>query len=171
MVGVYERKREMVDGIVQVHLDKYRAAGDELILGDAAFVAPRTLHVALRDGGERTVIADRVFVNIGTHATIPGTPGLREAKPMTHIEALDLQRRPDHLIVLGGGYVGLELGQALRRLGSRVTLIDRGSQLASNEDADVAQAVLQLFRGESIDVLLGTNIVRVNGLSGEHVSL
>jgi pyruvate/2-oxoglutarate dehydrogenase complex dihydrolipoamide dehydrogenase (E3) component len=171
MVGVYARKREMVDGIVQVHLDKYRAAGDELILGDAAFVAPRTLHVALRDGGERTVIADRVFVNIGTHATIPGTPGLREAKPMTHIEALDLQRRPDHLIVLGGGYVGLELGQALRRLGSRVTMIERGLQLASNEDADVAQAILQLFRDEGIDVLLGTHVLSVNGLSGGHVSL
>src|SRR5712671_6365093 len=80
----------------------------------------------------------------------------REAKPMTHIEALDLQRRPEHLIVLRGGYVGLERGQALRRLGSRVTLIDRGSQLAPNEDADVAQAILQLFRDEDIDVLLDT---------------
>ncbi len=171
MPGVYARKREMVDGIVQVHLDKYHAAGDEIILGGAAFVTPRTLRVALRDGGERTLTADRVFVNVGTHAAIPDTPGLREAKPMTHIEALDLQRRPDHLIVLGGGYVGLELGQALRRLGSRVTLIARGSQLASNEDADVAQAILQLFRDEGIDVLLGTHVLGVNGLSGGHVSL
>ncbi len=171
MAGVYARKREMVDGIVQVHLDKYHAAGDEIILGGAAFVAPRTLRVALRDGGERTLTADRVFVNVGTHAAIPDTPGLREAKPMTHIEALDLQRRPDHLIVLGGGYVGLELGQALRRLGSRVTLIARGSQLASNEDADVAQAILQLFRDEGIDVLLGTHVLGVNGLCGGHVSL
>ena len=99
--------------------------GGELIFGDGTFVAPRTVHVALRDGGERTLTADRVFVDLGTHATIPDTPGLREAKPMTHIEALDLQRRPEHLIVLGGGYVGLELSQALRRLGSRVTLIER----------------------------------------------
>src|SRR3984885_4414692 len=147
MAGVYARKRAMVDGIIQVHLDKYRAPldkhrGDELILGDGAFIAPRTLHVALRDGGERTLTADRVFLNLGTHATIPDTPGLREARPMTHIEALDLQRRPDHLIVLGGGYVGLELGQALRRLGSRVTLITRDSQLVSSEDPDVSQAVL-----------------------------
>jgi pyruvate/2-oxoglutarate dehydrogenase complex dihydrolipoamide dehydrogenase (E3) component len=171
MAGVYARKSEMVEGIVQVHLNKYRAAGDELILGDGTFVAPRTLHVALRDGGERTLTADRVFVNVGTHATIAGTPGLREARPLTHIEALDLQRRPDHLIVLGGGYVGLELGQALRRLGSRVTLIERGSQLASKEDPDVAQAILQLFRDEGIDVLLGTTVLSVDGLSGEHVSL
>src|SRR6266849_5357134 len=171
MAGVYARKHEMVEGIVRVHLDKYRAAGDELILGDGAFVAPRTLHVVLRDGGERTLTADRVFVNVGTQATIPDTPGLREAKPMTHIEALDLQRLPEHLIVLGGGYVGLELGQALRRLGSRVTLIERGSQLAANEDADVAQAILELFREEGIEVQLRSQVLRVDGVSGGHVSL
>ena len=171
MAGVYKRKREMVDGIVQVHLDKYRAVGDELIFGDGTFVGPRTVHIALRDGGERTLTAERVFVNLGTHATIPGLPGLREAKPMTHIEALDLQWRPEHLIVLGGGYVGLELSQALRRLGSRVTLIERGSQLASNEDADVSHAMLRLFQDEGIDVLLDTHVLAVDGLSGSHVSL
>jgi pyruvate/2-oxoglutarate dehydrogenase complex dihydrolipoamide dehydrogenase (E3) component len=178
MAGVYARKRQMVDDIVQVHLDKYHSNGDELIfgegkfVGDGTFVGPRTLHVSLRDsGGESTLTADRVFVNLGTHATIPDLPGLREAKPMTHIEALDLQRRPEHLIVLGGGYVGLELSQALRRLGSRVTVIERGSQVASNEDADVSQAILQLFRDEGIDVLLGTHVLGVDGISGEHVSL
>jgi pyruvate/2-oxoglutarate dehydrogenase complex dihydrolipoamide dehydrogenase (E3) component len=171
MAGVYARKREMVEGIVQIHRNKYDAAGDDLIIGDGTFVAPRTLRVALKDGGERTLTADRVFVNVGTHATIPDTPGLREAEPMTHIEALDLQRRPDHLIVLGGGYVGLELGQALRRLGSRVTLIERGSQLAAREDADVSRAILQLFRDEGIDVLLGVRVLHVNGVSGSHVSL
>jgi pyruvate/2-oxoglutarate dehydrogenase complex dihydrolipoamide dehydrogenase (E3) component len=171
MAGVYARKREMVEGIVQVHLDKYHAAGDELIFGDGAFVGPRTLRVELRDGGGRTLTADRVFVNVGTHATMPDTPGLREAKPMTHIEALDLQRRPGHLIILGGGYVGLELAQALRRFGSRVTLIERSTQLVANEDADVSHAILQLFLDEGIEVLLGTQALRVNGLSGEHVSL
>ncbi len=176
MAGVYARKRDMVDGIIQVHLDKYRATlnqqrGDELIFGDAAFVAPRTVHIALREGGERTLTADRVFVNLGSCATIPDTPGLREAKPMTHIEALDLQRRPDHLIVLGGGYVGLELSQALRRLGSRVTLISRESALAANEDADISRAILQLFQDEGIEVLLDTHVLGVSGLSGEHVSL
>jgi len=176
MAAVYARKRAMVDGIVQVHLEKYREAlnphrGDELIFGEGAFVAPRTVHVALRDGGERTLTADRIFLNLGTHATIPDTPGLREARPMTHVEALDLQRRPDRLIVLGGGYVGLELGQALRRLGSRVTLISRDSRLASNEDPDISEAVLQLFRDEGIDVLLDTHILSVSGLSGDGVSL
>jgi pyruvate/2-oxoglutarate dehydrogenase complex dihydrolipoamide dehydrogenase (E3) component len=90
---------------------------------------------------------------------------------MTHIEALDLQRCPEHLIVLGGGYVGLELGQALRRLGSRVTFIARHSQLAPNEDPEVSQAVLNLFRDEGIEVLLGTDVRRVDGHSGVHVDL
>jgi pyruvate/2-oxoglutarate dehydrogenase complex dihydrolipoamide dehydrogenase (E3) component len=176
MAGVYARKREMVDGIIEVHLDKYRAAfdkkrGDELIFGEGRFVAPRTVHVALRDGGERTLTAERVFVNLGSRATIPDMAGLRETKPLTHIEALDLERRPDHLIVLGGGYVGLELSQALRRLGSRVTVISRDMRIAASEDADVSKAILQLFRAEGIDVLLSTHVLRVSGLSGERVSL
>src|SRR6202167_1876165 len=88
MAGVYARKRDMVDGIIQVHLDKYRAAldkdrGDELIFGEGRFVAPRTVHVALCDGGERTLTAERVFVNLGSRATTPDTPGLREAMPLT----------------------------------------------------------------------------------------
>src|SRR5580692_8862872 len=171
MAGVYERKRKMVDGIIQVHLDKYHAAGAELVFGDGVFVAPRTVRVALRDGGERTLTADRVFVDIGTRATIPDTPGLGEAKPLTHVEALDLQRRPDHLIVLGGGYVGLELSQALRRLGSRVTVISRDARLAAKEDEDISLAILQLFRDEGIDVMLNTDVLSVSGLSGQQVSL
>jgi len=171
MARVYDRKQEMVDGIIKIHLNRYHAAGGELIWGEGTFVAPRTIHVALRDGGERTLTADQVFVDVGTHATVPDTPGLRQASPMTHIEALDLQRCPEHLIVLGGGYVALELGQALRRLGSRVTLITRHSQLAPNEDPEVSQAVLNLFRDEGIEVLLGTDVRRVDGHSGVHVDL
>ena len=171
MTRVYARKRDMVKGIVQVHMDKYHASGAEIICGDGVFVAPRTLRVALREGGERTLTADRVFVNVGSHAATPDTPGLRESRPMTHIEALDLQRCPDHLIVIGGGYIGLELGQALRRLGSRVTLIERGPRLAANEDPDLSEAVLQLFRDEGIDVALETEVVAVSGKSGESVTL
>lgn len=171
MPGVYARKRKMVDEIVNVHLDRYHASGSDLILGDGRFVAPRTIRVALRDGGERTLTAERVFVNVGTHANIPDIPGLRDAKPMTHVEALDLTRLPAHLIVLGGGFVGLELGQAMRRFGSRVTVIERSPQLAPREDPDVAQAMLQLFRDEGIDVLLHTTVRNVEGRSGEQVAL
>jgi len=171
MAGVYARKRKMVDDLVQIHLDEYRGAGVDLILGDGRFIGSRTLQVTLRDGGERTLTGERVFVNVGTHATIPDIPGVPAAKPMTHVEALDLKRLPEHLIVLGGGYVGLEMAQAMRRLGSRVTLIARGPQLAPREDADVAQSILQLFRDEGIEVLLRTQVLNVKGLSGERVSL
>jgi pyruvate/2-oxoglutarate dehydrogenase complex dihydrolipoamide dehydrogenase (E3) component len=171
MTGVYARKRKMVDDLVKLHLDLYHASGAELILGDGQFIEQRTLKVALRDGGERTLTADRVFVNVGTHATVPDMPGLRDARPMTHIEALDLQRLPEHLIILGAGYVGLEMAQAMRRFGSRVTLIGRGPQLATREDPDVAQAILELFRDEGIDVLLRTEVVNIKGVSGQGVSL
>jgi pyruvate/2-oxoglutarate dehydrogenase complex dihydrolipoamide dehydrogenase (E3) component len=171
MAGVCARRREMVEGIVQVHLDRYKAAGGELIFGEGAFVAPRTLRIALRDGGERMLTAERVLVNLGTRAAIPDIPGLHDSKPMTHIDALNLERTPDHLIVLGGGYVGLELGQALRRLGSRVTLISRDATLASKEDRDVSQALLQLFIDEDIGVILNAHVLSVGGISGDRVTL
>jgi len=171
MAGVYERKHKMVEGLIQLHLDLYRTSGAELILGNGRFIGPRTLQVELRDGGERVVTGERVFVNVGTHATIPGIPGLAESRPMTHIEALDLERLPEHLVVLGGGFVGIELAQAMRRFGSRVTLIARGPQLASREDADVGQAILQLFQDEGIEVLLRTEVLNVKGVSGESVHL
>ncbi|HEY7391721.1 MAG TPA: FAD-dependent oxidoreductase [Bryobacteraceae bacterium] len=171
MAGVYERKRKMVEGIVQVHWDRYRASGAEVILGEGKFVGPRTIRVWLRDGGERTIAAERVFINVGSRAAISEIPGLKDAKPLTHVEALDLQRLPENLIVLGGGYVGLELGQAIRRFGSRVTLIERRSQLAPREEPEVAQALLQLFRDEGIDVRLQTDVLKVEGVSGDHVRL
>jgi pyruvate/2-oxoglutarate dehydrogenase complex dihydrolipoamide dehydrogenase (E3) component len=90
---------------------------------------------------------------------------------MTHIQLLDLDRLPEHLVVIGGGYVGLELAQAMRRFGSRVTLIERGPQLASQEDADVGAALLDLFRDEGIEVLLGTEVLRIEGLSGQRVGV
>jgi pyruvate/2-oxoglutarate dehydrogenase complex dihydrolipoamide dehydrogenase (E3) component len=170
MAGVYARKRNMVDDLIRVHLDQYHASGAELILGEGTFVAPRTLHVTLRDGGERTLAAEKIFVNVGSHATIPDIPGLQASRPLTHVEALDLQRLPEHLIVLGGGYVGLEMAQAMRRFGSSVTVIERGPQL-SHEDADVAQSILRLFEDEGIEVLLNTPILSVKGLSGERVNL
>jgi len=171
MTGVYRRKRSMVDDLIQLHLDLYKSSGAELIMGEGRFVGPRTLEVVLNTRAKRILTAERVFLDVGTHATVPSIPGLQEARPLTHVEALDLERLPGHLIVLGGGYVGLELSQALRRLGSRVTVIDREPQLASREDPDVAEFILRLFRDEGIDVLLRTEIMSVKGVSGESVHL
>src|SRR5207247_5665490 len=138
-----------------------------LIMGDGRFVAPQTLEVRLRDGGTRVLRGERVFLNLGTRATIPPTPGLADARPMTNIELLELDRLPAHLIVLGGGYVGLEFAQAYRRFGSRVTVIQRASQLLGAEDPDVTDAVGGLFADEGIEVLLSSEPLQVEGRSGE----
>ena len=169
MAAVQRRKRIMVEGLHQMHVDRQAASGAELIMGNARFVAPRTVEVALNDGGTRTIFADRIILAVGSRATMPNVPGLSEAQPMTHIEALDLDRLPEHLIVVGGGYVGLELSQAMRRFGSQVTVIEAGPQLASREDPDVGAALLALFRDEGIDVSLGTHVSRVEGRSGQKI--
>src|SRR5262245_36922630 len=171
MAGVQRRKRMMVEGEHQVHLDRQAASGAELIMGNARFVAPRTAEVALNDGGSQTLAADRVFLALGSRATMPNVPGLAAAQPMTHIEALNLDRLPEHLIVLGGGYVGLELSQAMRRFGSQVTMLETGPQLARQEDPDVGTALLELFRDEGIDVALETHASRVEGRSGQKIRI
>ncbi len=171
MAKVRQRKREMVEGLVAVHLDLYQKSGAELIMGDGRFVAPKTLEVRLRDGGTRVLKGERVFLNLGTRATIPPIAGLADARPLTHIEALELDRLPAHLIVLGGGYVGLEFAQAYRRFGSRVTVVQHGPQLADREDPDVADAIGRLFTDEGIEVLLSAEVQKVEGRSGESVRL
>jgi pyruvate/2-oxoglutarate dehydrogenase complex dihydrolipoamide dehydrogenase (E3) component len=169
MRGVFDRKRKMVEDEVRFHLDRFKTSGVELIKGQARFVAPKTVEVHLNEGDSRTITGDRVFLDLGSRATIPDVAGLADAKPMTHVEALDLQRLPEHVIVLGGGYVGLELAQALHRFGSAVTVIERGHQIATAEDADVAQALLENFKSEGIEVLLDTRVRSVEGLSGQKV--
>ena len=171
MTAVRERKRKMVAGLVDLHLELYKNSGAELIMGSGRFVAPKTIEVTSADNQMRLLQGQHVVINTGTHATIDSTPGLREANPLTHVEALELDRVPEHLIVLGGGFVGLELAQAMRRLGSRVTVIDRNPRLAHREDQDVSAALLELFRDEGIDVLTDTRIARVQGKSGESVKL
>ena len=126
MRSVQRRKRTMVEDLIKVHLGRYEASGVNLIMGEARFVAPKTVVVDLNEGGTRTITGERVILSVGTRATIPEVPGLAHARPMTHVEALDLERVPAHLIVVGGGYVGLELAQAARRFGSAVTVIEEG---------------------------------------------
>ena len=163
MAGVLKRKRRMVEELVNIHLSRYRESGAELVLGEGRFVEPKTIEVALSEGGVRRLSSDRVFLNLGTRASIPRLPGLQEVNVLTHVEALDLDRRPEHLIVLGGGFVGLELSQAMRRFGARVTIVERAAQLAPREDQDVADELLQLFGDEGIAVLLETTATGAEG--------
>jgi len=171
MAAVSQRKRDMVKREVDLHLQNYKTTGAELIMGSGRFVAPKTLEVRLNDGGTRVLAGDQVFLNLGTHAAIPNVPGLEAARPLTHIEALELDYLPSHLIVVGGGYVGLEMAQAYRRFGSRVTVIEAGPQLMSREDSDVSDEVQRILGAEGIQFLLATEILNVNGRSDEDVRL
>ena len=172
MAKVRQRKRDMVAREVALHLRNFETSGAELIMGSGHFVAPRTLEVRLNGGGgTRLLTGDQLFLNIGTRAAIPNIPGLEAARPLSHIEALELDYLPSHLIVLGGGYVGVELAQAYRRFGSRVTIVQQGPQLMAQEDRDVAQEVHRLLTAEGIDILLAAKTLHVRGISGEEISL
>ena len=171
MAKVLQRKREMVKGLIQIHLDKYKATGAELIMGTATFTGPCTVQVQLNSGGRRTLVGERVFLNLGTHASIPPVPGLAEAAPLTHIEILELDRVPQHLIVIGGGYVGLEFAQAYRRFGSRVTIIQHGAHLLAGQDADVVNEVSRILAAEGITIITLAEIQSVTGQSGSGVKL
>ena len=171
MAKVRERKREMVAAQVDAHLQNYKASGAELIMGSGRFVGPKTLEVSLNDGGVRTLVGDRIFLNVGTHALIPGVPGLEATKPLTHIEALELDILPAHLIVIGGGYAGLELAQAYRRFGAEVTIIEAGPQLMSREDPDVSHEIRRILSEEGIECLVSTELLKASGQSGSAVSI
>ena len=125
MPAVLARKRAMVSGLNDMYLDNYKQTGAEFILGSGRFIGPKTLEVVLPGGTIRRLRGANVIVSTGTRAALEPIPGLADAQPLTHIEALELDQVPGHLIVIGGGYVGLELSQAMRRFGSKVTVIDR----------------------------------------------
>jgi pyruvate/2-oxoglutarate dehydrogenase complex dihydrolipoamide dehydrogenase (E3) component len=171
MAAVTNRKREMVKAMVEDHLARYKATGAELVMGEAKFVSPKTLEVCLNDGGVRTVSGERVFLNLGTHAYIPPIPGLRESGPLTHIEALELDVLPGHLVIIGGGYVGLEFAQAYRRFGSSVTILQRAPNLLVNQDPDVSEEIQRILAAEGIDIVTSAEIVNVEGRSGTEVRL
>jgi pyruvate/2-oxoglutarate dehydrogenase complex dihydrolipoamide dehydrogenase (E3) component len=171
MARVLARKAAMVDDLIAIHHAAFRSSGAELIMGTARLTGPKTVSVALNDGSARVLTADQLFLNLGTHALIPDVEGLRAAAPLTNIEALELDRLPEHLIVIGGGYVGLELAQAFRRFGSAVTIIETGPRLAAREDQDVSAAVLELMHDEGLTVHVSARLVGVSGRSGEGVTV
>jgi pyruvate/2-oxoglutarate dehydrogenase complex dihydrolipoamide dehydrogenase (E3) component len=171
MPRVRARKREMVEGLQQIHRDNFVRNKVEVVMGEGRFLSDRTLNVSLLGGGERILHGEQVFLNVGTRAEIPNLPGMAEVSPLTHVEALELDVVPEHLLILGGGYVGLEFAQAMRRLGSRVTIMERNDRLLYREDADVSQAVTQLFQDEGIVTVTNTSLGRVEGKSGQGVRL
>jgi pyruvate/2-oxoglutarate dehydrogenase complex dihydrolipoamide dehydrogenase (E3) component len=171
MSAVRDRKRRMVSSWNEAYLGNYKNSGAEFIVGSGRFIGPKTVEVAVHDGTTRQLRGARVIINTGTRAALEPVPGLAEAQPLTHIEALELDELPEHLLVVGGGYIGLELSQAMRRFGSRVTIIDRNSRFIHREDDDVTEAVQNLIADEGIDVVLNAKVKGVTGRSGQSVKM
>lgn len=171
LAGVLANERSVVTGLADMirhHLQE--ALGEHFILGEARFVAPRTIEVAPANGAPRRFLAgEKVFVNLGARPAMPSIPGLAEASPLTSEAALALDALPEHLVILGGGFVGVELGQVFRRLGSRVTIVQREAHLLPNEDTDVSEAIDEIFREDGIEVVLGAEVLSVTGRSGTRV--
>ena len=171
MREVQARKRAMVEGLVAMHRQKFQESRAELMMGRGVFVGERTLEVRSPDGGVRSMAADKVFLDLGAFATLPALEGLAAAAPLTHVGLLDLEELPPHLLVLGGGYIGLELAQAMRRLGSEVTIVERAARLLPREDEDIATILTEMLRDEGIAIVTGAEVARVSGRSGDAVSL
>jgi len=171
MSAVRERKRKMVQELVDTHLALYKQSGAELIMASGRFVAPKTIEATLLNGTTRLLHGKNVVIGTGTHAIVENIPGLATAQPLTHIEALELDVVPEHLIILGAGYVGLEFTQAIRRFGSKVTLVGRNRRVIHNEDDDVSEGLQNLFRDESIETVLNAKVKSISGVSGKLVSV
>ena len=171
IAAVRGRKRRMVSGLNELYLDNYKKSGAHFILASGRFIGPRTLEATLPDGTRRQLRGTNVIISTGTRAVLDSTPGLADAQPLTHVEALELDEVPEHLLVIGGGYVGIELSQAMRRFGSKVSVIERNDRLLHREDEDVTDALRNLFEDEGIDILLNAQIKRISGKSGRSVKI
>ncbi|HEY2459528.1 MAG TPA: mercuric reductase [Candidatus Acidoferrum sp.] len=163
MHRVRERKRAIVESFrdgSQKRLEK--TANLELIFGEASFTdKTKTLAVRINDGTIRTLSAGKIFINAGARPAVPKLDGLKDVEFLDSTSIMELETVPEHLLVLGGGYVGLEFGQMFRRFGSRVTIVQAGAQLLSREDADVAQEVATILGQDEIEILLGAKAERV----------
>jgi len=162
MEVVRRRKREIVDQWSdgsRKGLERHDTL--ELIRGEARFATPREVVVEDDEGGERWLSAPRVFINAGARPRIPSLPGLDDIPWLDSTAVMELGRVPEHLVVLGGGFIGLEFGQMFRRFGARVTLVERSDRLASREDADVSEAIAEIFEEDGVEVHTGAEAVRV----------
>ncbi|ALJ00996.1 mercuric reductase [Rufibacter tibetensis] len=160
--AVLERKRKVVESFRQGS-EKGMEETENLcfIRGEASFIDRKTLRVTLKDGGEETLSANKIFIDVGTRAALPDVAGLRETDYLTSTTLLELEEVPERLIILGGGYIGLEFGQMYRRFGSQVTILDHNQRLLPREDEDIAAEVLKFLEAEGIQVITGAQTTKV----------
>ncbi|HEX8033627.1 MAG TPA: mercuric reductase [Ktedonobacterales bacterium] len=163
MVKVRQRKRDIVESFRSGSERSITSTpGVDLLMGEARFIGPKTIEVHLHTGETRTLSAELFFLNTGCRPSLPKVPGLDRVHTLNSTTIMELDVVPEHLLVMGGGYVGLEFGQLFRRLGSRVTIVHRGKHLLAHEDADVADEVAKILREDGIEILLETAVLRAD---------
>jgi len=168
LTKVRERKRAIVDSFrngSQRRIEKTENL--DLIFGQAQFTSARSLRVQKANGEEVSLVGGNIFINAGCRPAVPELEGLSGVPFLNSTSIMELDRVPEHLIVLGGGYIGLEFGQMFRRFGSRVTLVQSGPRLLGREDQDVAEAVREILLEDGVEVLLNAKARRVSGLAGD----
>lgn len=163
---VRERKRAMVERWRSGSEQSLAGSGAELIRGEARFIGPKRIAVTLQDGQERELTAETIVINTGARPAVPDLPGLEQVPFLDSTTIMELGELPEHLLVLGGGYIGLEFGQMFRRFGAEVTIVQQGPQLLGREDPDIAEAVADILREDGITVLLKSKASGVAGGPG-----
>jgi pyruvate/2-oxoglutarate dehydrogenase complex dihydrolipoamide dehydrogenase (E3) component len=171
MAAVRERKRAMVAGARQNYASHLPKDGLDLIAGEAHFTGPKTVEIALKDGGTRQISAPVVVIDTGTRPRPLTIPGATDVPLLDSTSIMELDEIPEHLIILGGGYIGLEFGQMFRRFGSEVTIIQTGPRLMMIEDDDVSDAVAAILREDGITVLTSATPAQVESVSGGRLRL
>jgi pyruvate/2-oxoglutarate dehydrogenase complex dihydrolipoamide dehydrogenase (E3) component len=166
MAEVRQRKRDIVTSFRNGSQRRIEGGGVELLFGEASFTGPKTLEVRLLEGGTRQLTADKIFINTGGRPEIPPVEGLNQIPFLDSTSIMELDTLPEHLIMLGGGYIGLEFGQMFHRFGSRVTIVQRGKQLLAREDPDVAEEMANLLREDGLEIMLEAETRRI-GQTGE----
>jgi pyruvate/2-oxoglutarate dehydrogenase complex dihydrolipoamide dehydrogenase (E3) component len=164
---VRQRKRDIVDSFRNGNQGRVeKTANLELIFGEASFNDAHNVAIRLKDGGQRTVSAQRIFINAGTRASRPKLDGLDSVPYLDNVSIMELGKVPEHLLVLGGGYIGLEFGQLFRRFGSRVTIVQSANQLLTREDPDIAEEVTKILRQDGVEIRLNAKAAYVEQSSG-----
>ncbi|MEH2233857.1 MAG: mercuric reductase [Nostoc sp.] len=170
LAEVIQRKRSVVQSAREMNLHNLETAlNNNLIIAEARFVAPKTIAVTTTEGNNRLLTAERLFINTGTRPLIPSIPGLTEVEFLTSESIMELEYLPEHLIVLGSGYIGLEFAQMFRRFGSRITVIGQNEQILSQQDPDIAIAVQTLLEKDGIEFLLKAKVLRIDRTGNETI--
>ena len=168
MKTIRNNKQKIVEQFRNGIIDKFKELRTlDLIMGEAKFISSDTVEIKLNDGGAKQIRSDKIFINAGCRTFIPTIPGLDAVQYLTSTSIMELGKVPEHLIVLGGGYIGIEFGQMFRRFGSEVTIVQRGDQLLAREDSDIAKEVAKILSEEGINVLLNAEAANVKNNDGE----